>query len=167
MGIGHGQTSLLLEGSRGFAQPKALPTRVGADRSALKSDGTKAWRQTFRYVSRQAGSAGSGGAARGNGWFMTCTPLIVFGGGWAALVITVVVQHRQIKPGVRTFFLMTRGLVKPVQEKKLRATFHNQPDMQLNMLKLNINTFCYGFRFFGQANRHSGAEKIAGAQVVV
>ncbi|MFH0020014.1 hypothetical protein ACFZAC_00240 [Pseudomonas fluorescens] len=98
---------------------------------------------------------------------MTCTPLIVFGGGWAALAITVVVQPRQIKQGVRTFFLMTRGLVKPVQEKNLRATFHNQLDMHINVLKINRNTVCYGFRFFGQANRHSGAEKIAGAQVVV
>jgi hypothetical protein len=62
---------------------------------------------------------------------------------------------------------MTRVLVKPVQEKNLRATFHNQLDMHVNLLKININTFCYGFRFFGQANRHSGAEKIAGAQVVV
>ncbi|WP_336355576.1 hypothetical protein [Pseudomonas granadensis] len=133
----------------------------------MKNDGTKARRQTFRDVSRQAGSAGSGGAARGNGWIMTCTPLIVFGGGWAALVITVVVQHRQIKPGVRTFFLMTRVLVKPVQEKNLRATLQNQSDMRFKVLKIRGNTFCHGLRFFGQANCHFREEKIIEHKVIV
>ncbi len=62
---------------------------------------------------------------------------------------------------------MTWGLVKPVQEKNLRATLQNQPYMQFKMLKSLINTFCFGFRFFGQANCHFRVEKINEAKVVV
>jgi hypothetical protein len=49
---------------------------------------------------------------------MTCTPLIVFGRGWAALVITVVVQHLLINCGVRSFFPYENGFDKPVQENQ-------------------------------------------------
>jgi len=62
---------------------------------------------------------------------------------------------------------MTRVLVKPVQEKNLRATLQNQSDMRFKVLKIRGNTFCHGFRFFGQANCHFREEKIIEHKVIV